>query len=280
MKAAMACASCGVFFFFLVQSSGCMRQNTFRTIPSIQVVSISLERSGKRLTRSDLRELAGVIQDAHADLVALHQVRRISREGDSLDPITSLSDLTGMTYAFGSVAENLDERLGNGVLTRFPILEEKNLNFRPTGSDEQQGLLKLRLDVHGSEFILIAASIPDGLSESERLLCIDRILREGDRDSSGGMIVCGTFSMTPDDSAMVRLASRFRDCGPFAAPDSGLRHSGSMRKLRTDGIFVQRPKETMRDRLSTSLTPTSAKFLRQGPAKDPPLLIQFEFPRN
>jgi endonuclease/exonuclease/phosphatase family metal-dependent hydrolase len=114
----------------------------------IRVLSLDLEVRDTGSFAPD--NIIGLIQAERPDVVALQSIRR----EDASDIMASLSDQSGMAYAFGETHGSGIVRFGNGFLTRFPILEERNTVW--TGPSPG-GILHLVLEIGGEEISVMSA---------------------------------------------------------------------------------------------------------------------------
>ena len=143
-----------------VWGCGSSRQET--GLRTFKVLTVNLTHNDSTDSRTVTRRIAEVIKDLRPDLVALQGIRRDVVQSDEFDILTTLSDLTEMTYAFGETSADDSQRTGNGFLTRHPILEERNLLFPGGTSGTNSGVLRLILDVGGSEVTVLTTLLDDG----------------------------------------------------------------------------------------------------------------------
>lgn len=131
--------------------AGCASSRHHTGQLTFTVLTVNMHTGDSTDARDAAHRIADVIRELDPDVVALQRMQRSALQSETFDVLTALSDLTGLTYAFGETRNDGEKRFGNGFLTRHPILEESN-NLYPDGAPgNQNGLLSLVLEVGGME---------------------------------------------------------------------------------------------------------------------------------
>ncbi|MEX2115737.1 MAG: endonuclease/exonuclease/phosphatase family protein [Bacteroidota bacterium] len=147
--------------------TGCSSTKPDGGLTTFRVMTVNVHHDDSSDNRVDARRIADVIKEVNPDLVALQGVRRSVVQSETFDVLTTLSDLTGMAYAFGEVRADNERRFGNGFLTRHPILEEQNTLYPLNTSGTQNGLLGLLLDFRGSEIKVMNTHLDESADEAD-----------------------------------------------------------------------------------------------------------------
>jgi endonuclease/exonuclease/phosphatase family metal-dependent hydrolase len=107
--------------------------------------------------RVDLARTARVIRDSGAAVVGLQEVDRyFGARSYYLDQARRLARKLGMHVVYAANVDR-DPRLpgtprrqfGNAILSAFPIVDWENIHLPRSGTHEQRGLLRARIDVDG-----------------------------------------------------------------------------------------------------------------------------------
>ncbi|MFN7133769.1 MAG: endonuclease/exonuclease/phosphatase family protein, partial [Myxococcales bacterium] len=163
--------------------------------------------------RFDMSRVAGVLQAIDADVIGLQEVGEVHGRMPLVDQARALAELTGRHVAYGANVEAGSRRYGNAILSRFPILAQRNYDLSVPGK-EPRGCLRADLDLgEGSQLHLFNVHL--GLSGSERrkqqsLLLSADILH--DAALAFPMIVLGDFNHLFPGPLKRLVRSALQDC--------------------------------------------------------------------
>lgn len=196
----------------------------------------------------DLERTAAVIRESGADIVGLQEVDRhwSARSGFQDEPAV-LAELLDMYIVYGA---NLDldplepgqprRQYGTAILSRFPIVESRNIPLPKTvATNEQRGLLEAVLDVRGARVRVYNThlqhnNVNDRIAQVETVL--DYIGTPVER-----VLLMGDFNARPDTAEIAPVYHRFKDAW-VEGGDGGDGFTISPRNpyARIDYIFVSR----------------------------------------
>ncbi len=152
-------------------------------IHRLRVLTVNTHKGFTALNRRFiLPELREAVRSTSADLVFLQEVlgsheRHASRHADW--PTTShyefLADSMWSDFAYGRNAVYPDGHHGNAILSKYPILQHRNLDISITGP-ERRGLLHCVLQVPGHDEVH-AICVHLSLLESHRQLQLDLLCK-------------------------------------------------------------------------------------------------------
>lgn len=144
--------------------------------------------------RFDVSRVAGVLRALDVDLIGLQEVGEVRGRMPLVDQARALAESVGMHVAYGANLRHGRRRYGNAILSRFPIIGQRNYDLSVPGR-ERRGCLRADLDLgEGDQLHLFNVHL--GLSGSERrqqsLLLSADILR--DAALAFPMVVLGDFN--------------------------------------------------------------------------------------
>ncbi len=163
------------------------------------------------------QRIANFILDQNADLVSLNEVDSNKSRSDNRYLIKELAQQTGMAYVFSN---NTPALLGNGILSKFPVLYRDHRLLPNVGSNEQRGLIKSTVDVNGKFISFWSTHLDFHNSDTERLMCVTNF-NTWIADETLPVILCGDFNDTPLGAAPSLMDQKWLDSWDLAGTGSG-----------------------------------------------------------
>ena len=221
----------------------------------------------------DIKRIAEVIKEADTDIVALQEVDRLTARSANTDMITKLADLTGMTYAFGKTIDFQGGEYGNGVLTRFPILQERNIHYQ-LPSAEPRAVMQLVLDVNGTEIVLMNTHLDPTTHDSVRVAHVNEIVAAALEYRPRPVVLCGDFNDTTGSECLNAIAKGFEDCWNAVHATGGATYPSNSPQKRIDYVFVSNQQPgTSTGNSQANLRPVSARVLQSTASDHLPLVV-------
>lgn len=260
---------CVLFAVILILAqaiAGCAssRHRTGQT--TVTVLTVNLHMDDSTDVRAGTRRIADVIRELNPDIVALQGIRRSVVLSETFDALTSLSDLTGMTYAFGETRADHKNRYGNGFLTRHPILEESNTVY-PEAGKSHNGLLRLVLDVKGNEINVMTTHL--GVGTGERDIAE---LRDLFRLNESPRLLFASSDRLSGDELTGPLRGVLDDAWKQAGAGPGFTFPADGPDRRMDFVFFNSGRPGFRA--------VAARILEAETPMHLPLIVEFEFVAN
>ncbi len=243
--------------------------------PVVRVVTYNMNHAVGSDGNINIERIADVINESEADIVALQEVDRWVSNSGSIDMMSRLSDLTGMTYAFCRNADKGGGVTGNGLLTRFPILEEKSILPEGSDSDHDRSMM-LVLDVRGTSLMVINTEFARSRNDSNQIAGIRRILAETQGSGYVPVVYCGSFNTDSTDPTIAPPADGLEDCWNVAGTGNGYTYPSASPVRRVDYIFVsktQTPSDSKTGR--SGLKPQRAKVITTSASDHLPVAVDF-----
>ncbi len=185
----------------------------------------------------DFEIMAAAIRQADPDIVGLQEMRGQGEDPEYTEQIKTLSELSGMEYAYFAEAIRVDgdNPYGNGLLSKLPLLHAETIAIpdpltRPYSREyESRCLLKAVLP---DNITIMVCHF--GLNPDEAQNAVDTILANlpGER-----CVLMGDFNLNPDSPILDPLRARMKDASEkFTAPLLSWPSDNPQRKI--DYIFV------------------------------------------
>lgn len=253
--------------------SGCSSSRHTAAVQTIRVMTYNIHHGEGMDGKVDIERIAKVITDAKADIVALQEVDRGVERTKKIDIMTMLADLTGMTYTFGKNIDYQGGDYGNGILTKFPILQERNLHYKMIRSGEQRGLLQLVLEIKGEEVIFMNTHIDYREDDTERISNVKEMHTAAEQYAPRPVIISGDFNDSPGSRTVTLMKERFIDSWEVSGTGPGFSFPADTAKRRIDYVFLSKG---VNQKSFMKLKPLSARVLQTDASDHLPVLVEIE----
>ena len=169
----------------------------------ITVVSYNIHHGEGIDGRLDLERIAEVIRETDADLVSLQEVDQNVSRSESVDQPQEFAKLLKMHVAFGGNIDLQGGKYGNAVLSRFPIVANKNHLLPNTGGGEQRGVLEVDVELpHGGQLIFLATHLDHRSDPAQRLDSAKFINEAFAIETKFPVCLTGDLNAVPDSSVL------------------------------------------------------------------------------
>lgn len=213
---------------------------------TLRVMSYNIHHGEGMDGTLDLQRIADAIAYSGADIVGLQEVDVRTRRSGGVDQLAVLAELLRMEWAFGSNLLYQGGNYGNGLLSRYPMMQTENTRL-PNIGGESRGLLSATVDVDGRPVTVYVTHL--SLNDEENQLQRRRIAEILEREEHP-FVVLGDMNVPWDFTQSPLFADAAQDAWleavDLSAPDSPMRRnitmgstfSSSSPTQRIDYIFV------------------------------------------
>lgn len=183
-------------FFFGVVCLWGMLFSSHSQGQNLKVMSYNIHHGADAAEQMTLQEIGAFIKQSGADLVGLQEVDSLCRRSGNLDQMKVLAEITGMHYAFYRHFAYDGGAYGLGILSKFPIKEQRNerITSVKNGKKESLAFLAVKLGVGKKE--LVFSTVHLALDQPTRLIQTEEIMRH--LAGSEPVILTGDFNALPD----------------------------------------------------------------------------------
>ena len=172
----------------------------------LRILSYNIHHAEGVDGKLDVPRIAQVILSVDPDLVALQEVDKNTIRTGKVNQDIELSRLTKMNCVFGSNITFQGGQYGNAILSKFPIIKNKNFLLPNVDSGEQRGLLQSQIQISNKENVLFFSTHLDHRrSDTERLASAKAINQIISLDNKSPAILAGDFNDVPDSPTLKEL---------------------------------------------------------------------------
>lgn len=172
----------------------------------LRILSYNIHHAEGVDGKLDIPRIAQVILSVDPDLVALQEVDKNTIRTGKVNQDIELSRLTKMNSVFGSNITFQGGQYGNAILSKFPIIKNKNFLLPNVDSGEQRGLLQSQIQISNKENVLFFSTHLDHRrSDTERLASAKAINQIISLDNKSPAILAGDFNDVPDSPTLKEL---------------------------------------------------------------------------
>jgi endonuclease/exonuclease/phosphatase family metal-dependent hydrolase len=195
----------------------------------------------------------------------------------SMDMMTRLADLTGMTYTFGKSVDFQHGENGNGLLTRFPILEERYVRYHTSAPDGGSSLMEIVLDVKGVDVVLLNTQLDNSKSDSFRYQQTAELIAVARKHHNVPMILCGSFEGESTSRSVSSLSEWFQDCWTAAGAGNGFTFPAAAPDRRIDYVYVSKNETPAGAKgIQTTMMPIAASLIPTDASTHLPVLVELK----
>jgi endonuclease/exonuclease/phosphatase family metal-dependent hydrolase len=189
----------------------------------IRIATLNLEQDHKRW--EERRELVVTqLGELNPDILALNELHIPSQSGRWLQRAVKINSGSQYSLVQQSKAGAESRVQGEGLLTRYPIIETANLDYRSHDCVALVARFEIEsrlVDVYVTH--LIAAKVDDSARQYQVTQLLQWI---ASRDDADGSIVCGDFNAAPDRPSILLMAAPFRSTQTEPTAFTPLREPG------------------------------------------------------
>jgi endonuclease/exonuclease/phosphatase family metal-dependent hydrolase len=191
----------------------------------LRIATLNLEQDHKRWgARREL--IAQQVGDLNPDMWALNEIHIPTQTGRWLQRAAAKATATKYVLVQQSEAGEESGVQGEALLSRYPIIETANLDYRSHNCVALVARLEIAgrlLDIYVTH--LIAAKVEDGARQYQVKRLLEWIHMRDDADCS---VVCGDFNAAPDQPSIALMAAAFRPTQNEPTAFTPLREPGGL----------------------------------------------------
>lgn len=227
------------------------------TGPTFRAMSYNIHHGEGMDKKIDLERIAALIKREGADLVGLQEVDKGVQRTAKRDLAAELAALTGMTPIFSNNHAYQGGEYGNAILSRFPVKSWSNTHYKTNDPQEQRGLLRVTVDVHGRELAFLCTHLEHRANDAVRWASLPQIDAVVDALKPTPALIVGDFNATPDSRVYARLLEKFDDTWALVGKGEGLTIPSDKPRKRIDYLWIPKDKSLVPLRIWVPATQAS-----------------------
>lgn len=211
-------------------------------------------------TEDNLNRLAAWIRQGGADVVCLQEVDCGAARSERVDMPAYLAGRTGLTHHyFIKIRDFQGGEYGTAILSRYPIIEKKTVNYPVRVATQGTSCGYVSLDVEGSTVTVFNThlSVENEESNTETLCCLADILSLYLHEHPDGFLCCGDFNTSPKKVSRFLPWARLAHKGLVTYADRSIDHilyAGDITVANTRTLDTQLDKTTDHHMVLTEVT--------------------------
>lgn len=183
----------------------------------VRVLSFNIYHGETMRGDFDLEQIARVIRDADADLVAMQEVDLYTGRSSHRDLASELGLLTRMVPLFGMAMPYDGGEYGEGILSRYSFLSTRNHPLPAGEGKEPRSALEARVVLKSGDTIAFVGTHFDHTGEADRINQA-AVVRDILADIDLPVLLAGDLNARPESRTMEILFSDLRPSDPDYAP--------------------------------------------------------------
>ena len=219
------------FFIFMV-TGGLMLLSLPSLGQKLKVMSYNIHHGADAAEQMTLEEMGAFIKKSGADLVGLQEVDSLCRRSGSVDQMKVLAEMTGMHYAFYRHFAYDGGAYGLGILSKYPIEEQRNERITSIQGGKKASLAFLAVKLRVRKKELVFSTVHMALDQETRLIQAGEVMRY--LAGNDRVILTGDFNALPDTEEIQRISKQL----PFINPDRAYTFPTGEPAKKIDYIFV------------------------------------------
>ncbi len=210
-------------------------------------------------TEGNLSLIADHINQTKADVVCLQEVDCGAARSEGVDMPAYLSEHTELKHSyFIKIRDFQGGEYGTAILSRFPIIEAKTVNYPVQIATQGTSCGYVKMDMEGTSVTVFNThlSIENEESNTETLCCLGDILAEY-HAASGDFLCCGDFNTSPQKVSRYIPWVKLAHNGLHTYADRSIDHilyTGTVRIENTHTVDTQTDRTTDHHMLLTTVT--------------------------
>lgn len=191
----------------------------------------------------DLNRIAEVIEASGADIIGLNEVdNHFSSRSGYEDQISWLATQLNMNHAFSPslslrfTKSATERQYGNALLSRYPIMNEKNYRFTLIpGLTEGRSLLEATIQMNENflNVYVTHLSLNPLLHRKQTAFVVNRF-----QITPMPTILMGDWNMKPESKAWTKITREFQDVWTIAGKGEGFTYPSHRPRSRLDYLFI------------------------------------------
>lgn len=174
---------------------------------TLKVISYNIHHGANAEEKLTLNQIGEYLKKSGADLVGLQEVDSLCRRSGNQDQMKLLAEMTGMHYAFYRHFAYDGGAYGLGILSKYPIREQRNERITSIKNGNSESLAHLSVRIRVEEMELVFSTVHLALDQSTRLIQAREVL--GHLAGDLPVILTGDFNALPSTEEIQLIHEKY-----------------------------------------------------------------------
>lgn len=173
----------------------------------LRIMTYNIHHGTDKVGNDNLDSIVDLIEEYNPDIVGLQEVDKNLVRTNFTDQIKYLADKLSMYYCFGANRSFIKGEYGNGILSKYPIVDVQNIKLQGI---ETRGLLKSSILIDNNKINFLVTHL--GLDYNERNNQY-KVIKEYVDIFEDNLIMVGDFNSLGSDPNIIYLQNKLNDSG-------------------------------------------------------------------
>ncbi len=249
-------------------------QEKFEEIPRLRVMTYNIHHGEGIDGKIDIDRIADLILQHDIDVAALQEVDMGVERTNKIDIMKLLAEKTGMNFYFDKNINYQGGEYGNGILSKYPIMQSKNFHYTMIREGEQRGLLQCVINFEGIEIAIMNTHIDYREDDTERLKNAEEIKIIAKEYAHLPIILCGDFNDLPGSRTHNSIKEIFNDVWEKLGEGSGFTYPTENPSKRIDYMFWRESESN--ETMNNSIYPVKVEIINSNASDHLPLIAEYK----
>ena len=194
----------------VLSSHFCMAQANVDSSRIVRVLSFNILHGATTRGDFNLDLIAKVIKDSRADFVAMQEVDYRTKRARKYDLVTELGWRTQMVPLFAKAMSYDGGEYGEGVLSRYTLLESRNVALPYTSGNEPRAAAEISIVLNSGDTISFVGTHLDHLENEKDRLAQAKKINEVFSTNKYPTILAGDLNSIPGSKTINTLEKMWR----------------------------------------------------------------------
>lgn len=209
----------------------------------LRVMTFNMHHGKDKAGNDRFELIKELIKQHNPDIIALQEVDKNATRTNFRNQLKELGDKLSMHYYFGPNRSILKGEYGNGILSKYPIIDTQNIKLQ---GKETRGLLRCVVLVDDLRVNVFVTHL--GLDAEERIKQFN-VIKDYIDIYEDNLIMAGDFNSLASDPNIIYLQNRLNDTGDKTINSYQNTLNVFRNNLRIDYIFLNKDVKIKRYKL-------------------------------
>jgi endonuclease/exonuclease/phosphatase family metal-dependent hydrolase len=179
---------------------------------ALKVMTMNIKEGGK-YAGYNATAFANCIKTYNPDFVVFQELDNYTTRNGNQDFLSQIAVSTGMFPYFAKAITYSNGDFGNGILSKYPFFNARNVSFKPTGASEERNCAWIDVMLPSKKKVRIAVTHLDVSNEQIRVSSVAIINNNLLVNNNMPTLLSGDFNATPSSETLSYALLKWQDIG-------------------------------------------------------------------